>query len=1047
MCGIAGIYAYRASARSVDHDELVRMCDHMAARGPDGSGEWYSADRRVSLGHRRLSIIDLSARGAQPMQTPDGRLVITFNGEIYNYRALRSKLEAKGYAFQSHSDTEVLLHLYAELGHDMLRELRGMFAFALWDSQQQRLLLARDPYGIKPLYYADDGSTLRFASQVKALMAGGGVSRDPDPAGWAGFYLFGSVAEPFTTYREVRALPAGSFVDSDQRGLGAPVQYYSISRTYSEAQQRPPSTPTTTGEIKALVREALLDSVRHHLVADVPVGAFLSAGVDSGALVGLMREAGQQEIQTVTLAFDEFRGTPNDETPEAAAVAEFYATRHTTRVVGENEFRSDLPAIIEAMDQPTIDGINVWFVSKAAHELGLKVAISGLGGDELFGGYSSFHDLPTWVRWMAAPSAVPGLGRALRSVFHGLHAERLGLNPKAAGLVELGGSYPGAYLLRRGIFMPWELAELLGPDFAREGLKRFGPLNHIAGTLVPDPRQPFAQVATLESSLYMRNQLLRDTDWASMAHSLEVRVPLADTELLRNVGPIMCSSPAAIGKELLGSNLPAALDGHRTRKKTGFSTPIVNWLDNDENFRKPVRKTRRSHWSRRWLCAVAEQFGLDNLEHSKSAHNVCRLTAPESARKRVLISTLEPSVGGVDTMVDFVVRTVRRRNYEPVIAHYEPYSRSPQLSTPLFALMQRRPASQIRHEYGCESHAIGSWLPELEFTHYAVTQHWKKLIESCSAYVSVSGNVLAATPYYQTGKPFLSWVAAGWHDDRKNRVAKYPAVRKLLDRSIVAPNIKRLERSILRNGKIVALSQYTKRVLEGVAEEPIVSAVLSMPVDTTFWTPRPESRVAGRVGFCGRLNDPRKNIDLLLAAVARAKPSLAEISAVLIGGEADRRVQERLADLGIDEQVKFIPYASGTDLRDHLRSLELFVIPSHQEGLCIAALEAMACGCPVVSTCCGGPEEFVIDGETGSLVDFDAEQMAAAMLKVLVNRTLHAQLAQGARDRVVGKYSIASAESIFWRVFDDCFPDRKLKSFQLASESLVPGVELVGMAG
>ena len=531
MCGIAGVYAYRSTARPVDRDELVRIRDHMASRGPDGSGEWYSADGRVGFGHRRLSIIDLSSRGAQPMQTADGRLVVTFNGEIYNYRALRSRLEAKGYAFRSNSDTEVLLHLYAELGHEMLRELRGMFAFGIWDCQEQQLLLARDPYGIKPLYYADDGSTLRFASQVKALMAGRGISRDPDPAGWVGFYLFGSVPEPFTTYREVRALPAGSFVRIDQRGLRAPVQYYSIARTYSQAQERPLSA-TAKEEVKALVREALLDSVRHHLVADVPVGAFLSAGVDSGALVGLMREAGQQDIQTVTLAFDEFRGTPNDEAPEATAVANFYATRHTTRVVGENEFRSDLPAIIEAMDQPTIDGINVWFVSKAAHELGLKVAISGLGGDELFGGYSSFRDLPTWVRWMAAPSSIPFFGQVLRRAFRRMHGEKLGVSPKVAGLVEFGGSYPGAYLLRRGIFMPWELPEVLGPDLAREGLERLDPINHIACTLAPDPVQPFARVATLESSLYMRNQLLRDTDWASMAHSLEVRVPLVDAVLL-----------------------------------------------------------------------------------------------------------------------------------------------------------------------------------------------------------------------------------------------------------------------------------------------------------------------------------------------------------------------------------------------------------------------------------------------------------------------------------------------------------------------------------
>ena len=212
-----------------------------------------------------------------------------------------------------------------------------------------------------------------------------------------------------------------------------------------------------------------------------------------------MREVGQQDIQTVTLAFDEFRGTANDEAPEATAVADFYGTRHTTRFVSEGEFRSDLPRIIEAMDQPTIDGINSWFVSKAAHELGLKVALSGLGGDELFGGYSSFRDLPSWVRWMAAPASIPFFGQILRRAFRRMRGDRLGVSSKVAGLVEFGGTYPGAYLLRRGIFMPWELPELLGPDLAREGLKRLDPISHIAGTLAPDPVQPFARVATLEA--------------------------------------------------------------------------------------------------------------------------------------------------------------------------------------------------------------------------------------------------------------------------------------------------------------------------------------------------------------------------------------------------------------------------------------------------------------------------------------------------------------------------------------------------------------------
>ena len=222
MCGVAAIYAYHHAAAPVEREELRRMRDHMAPRGPDGRGEWYAGDGRLGLGHRRLAIIDLSERGAQPMTTSDGGLAISFNGEIYNYQALRRTLEAAGCAFRSDSDTEVLLQLYAWQGEAMFQALRGMFAFALWDAGRRRLLLARDPYGIKPLYYANDGRTVRVASQVKALLAGGRISRQPEPAGVAGFWLFGSVPEPYTLYQSIQAVPAGSFVRVDAGGPSRP---------------------------------------------------------------------------------------------------------------------------------------------------------------------------------------------------------------------------------------------------------------------------------------------------------------------------------------------------------------------------------------------------------------------------------------------------------------------------------------------------------------------------------------------------------------------------------------------------------------------------------------------------------------------------------------------------------------------------------------------------------------------------------------------------------------------------------------------------------
>lgn len=238
MCGINGIFAYHYAANAVDSRELERSRDHMQARGPDGAGTWLSPDERIGLAHRRLAIIDLSPAGAQPMASANGKLVVTFNGEIYNYQQLRLQLEARGHVFNSHSDTEVLLQLYIERGESMVDALRGMFAFAIWDSERKVLFLARDPYGIKPLYYADDGWTFRFASQVKALLAGGAISRDPEPAGTIGFYLWGSVPEPFTTCQAIRALPAGCTMRIDRLGAGEPQRYHSIAKVYRDAEER-----------------------------------------------------------------------------------------------------------------------------------------------------------------------------------------------------------------------------------------------------------------------------------------------------------------------------------------------------------------------------------------------------------------------------------------------------------------------------------------------------------------------------------------------------------------------------------------------------------------------------------------------------------------------------------------------------------------------------------------------------------------------------------------------------------------------------------------
>ncbi len=608
MCGIAGIHAYGPRAEAVDPAELERIRDAMRTRGPDGFGSFLDERGRVGLAHRRLSIIDLSEGGAQPMASEDGTRVLVFNGEIYNHRELRAELEAAGRRFRSSSDTEVLLALYEQEGERLFAKLRGMYAFALWDATRHALLVGRDPHGIKPLYLADDGGTLRFASQVKALLAGK-VSRERDLGGTAGLYVFGSVPEPLTAYRGIRALEAGSFQWFDERGARALTRHFRLAELYAGGSNVQPVGPEAAA---ARVAEALTDSVRHHLVADVPVGAFLSAGVDSTALVALMRDVGVRELRTFTLGFDALRGTPSDEVPLAEAMARRYETSHTTVSFGRGELLDGLDAYLDAMDQPTMDGFNTWLVSRAAREAGLKVAVSGLGADELFGGYQSFRTVPRWVSWLGPLGSRPRLGRVLERVFQAVGPWRLGLSPKAGSVVAYGATYPGAYLLQRGVFMPSELPSLMGRDAARQGLERLDPLNRIASVLDPEPRTAFARVSVLESSLYMRNQLLRDADWASMAHSLEVRVPFVDATLSATLAPLLSAETTVVRGKAWTAHAPRLPVPREVleRPKSGFFVPMATLLDApglDAWRRLPSLARPGCHWARRMAYALVQR--------------------------------------------------------------------------------------------------------------------------------------------------------------------------------------------------------------------------------------------------------------------------------------------------------------------------------------------------------------------------------------------------------------------------------------------------------
>ena len=567
MCGIAGVVGVRGGGRA-DEAELVALRDAQAHRGPDDAGLWRSPDTRVGLAHRRLSIIDLSAAGHQPMASADGRRHIVFNGEIYNFRALRQELEATGRVFHTQSDTEVLLQGYDAWGEGLLDRVRGMFALAIHDEASGETFLARDPLGIKPLYWADDGRRVLFASEVQALRAALDDDGGLDPEALSLCLAWGSIPAPRTLYRRIRALPAGSWMRLREGAIEGPRVYWRLQDAFGR------DAPMSEADAAEHIREALRDTAAAHLVADVPVGAFLSGGVDSSALVGLLSEQ-RAHLRTVNLSFD----VPGlDEGPLARQAAELYGANHRDVPIRAEEIRERMPDAIRALDQPSIDGVNSYFVSEAAVAAGLKVAVSGVGGDELFGGYATFERVPRIQSIHAALHRVPGAG-ALASPIAAL-CERLPggrLATRIATGLRYGADASGAYYAERGLFRPHEIRALCAPELA-EAL--IDPVDELRERLGADGLPEAERVSGLELGHYLLAQLLRDTDAVSMRHALEVRTPLVDRVLLERV----CAVPPSLRragpakKHLRLAPAPPVPDALWDRRKQGFTLPFDHWL-------------------------------------------------------------------------------------------------------------------------------------------------------------------------------------------------------------------------------------------------------------------------------------------------------------------------------------------------------------------------------------------------------------------------------------------------------------------------------------
>jgi len=632
MCGIAGVVQLDGPLPGDLSALASTLGNALAHRGPDGAGSWVapeSAGAHALLVHRRLAIIDPGPDGSQPMSTPDGRHCIVFNGEVYNYRDLRSDLQSRGERFVTGSDTEVLLRLVAREGPASLTRVRGMFAFAMWDATDRSLLVARDRFGIKPLYVAAGPRQIAFASELGALRAARLTTGDVSAAGVVAFMRWGSVPPPLTWQRGVEMVAPGTWhrwrLDGAFRGDIHGV--FADARTpYSSGARQ----HRTNAAFRADVGQAVRESVRAHLVADVPVGVFLSGGIDSGSLVSCASSLGSANLQTFTVGFDDAAS----EVERAGTVARLFGTTHHELHVNGIDVARELPDVLARLDQPTIDAVNSFYVARAVSATGIKAVLSGAGGDELFGGYPSFTRLP---RAMAIKRLTAPLWPALGPLAGPLMPERL--RARWRHFASSNGSFVEAYRVQRGFLLPDEVKAIAGPALRdggrwREAVEAVRETENTLLAPIPSPSAEPAEaaVARLESRMYLVSQLLRDLDVMSMAHGLEVRVPFVDHELVDEVWPELASHPGLMhGKRLLWGSLERPLpDAIVHHPKQGFTLPFARWMKGDlapvvqdglqqlaaggwvtaQTPERVLNEWRRgaAHWSRPWGLSVLGHF-------------------------------------------------------------------------------------------------------------------------------------------------------------------------------------------------------------------------------------------------------------------------------------------------------------------------------------------------------------------------------------------------------------------------------------------------------
>lgn len=598
MCRIAGIIDKQRSSVQL-HNEIKAMCESMKHGGPDDEGFFVDEKKGLAFGHRRLAIIDLSPTGHQPMFYNEQKLVITFNGEIYNYLELKAELSLLGFKFTTQSDTELILASYQAWGTASFNRLKGMFAFAIYDQLLGNTYLVRDPSGIKPLYYCLTDQQLVFASEVKAFkQIDLSLSENPN---WKIYFLaFGHLPEPYTTFTEVLMLPKGNYLSFDHISDQHSIINFTIhiKTPFSESRE----------EAALSLEKSLMNAVENHLLSDAPIGVFLSGGIDSSILsIAAAEKLTSRKVNTLSINFEECQFS---EQPFQNLIKDQIKSDHSEYLITETIFNNLFPTALAANDQPSMDGINSWFVNYFAKQKGLKAVLSGIGGDELFGGYPSFKRM----------KMVRGLVKLPRSI---LKKGILFTKPALKRSYYL--SYKnstGKYLFLRGIYAPDEISQIL--DLPIHQVDEI--LKAMIMPEVPANLSTAQEAGWLELNFYMQNQLLKDTDAMSMQHGVEVRVPFLDQDLMQLLNNMLSDirfqqqKPKGFLIDAFRKILPEAI---WNRKKMGFTFPFQTWLRTNDLFLEGIKtdnsKTAKLkadfvkgdlHWSKAMVLCQINNFDL-----------------------------------------------------------------------------------------------------------------------------------------------------------------------------------------------------------------------------------------------------------------------------------------------------------------------------------------------------------------------------------------------------------------------------------------------------